>query len=128
METQIPSKAENGGEDSGAQEASPRTSIDSTATNSSNFIVQSPSGAHIINDAFTPTRHSIDEIRDIQNLSRQALSRRLSTLSTSSFGDLGDTNLNWNPREAGINGTASIKILLITSHFQRPEQYAVTRC
>jgi hypothetical protein len=81
-------------------EATPRTSISS---NASNFIVQSPSVANTISDAFTPSRNSIDEIRSLQQLSRRALSRRLSNLSTgSSYGDPGEGS--WNPREAGING------------------------
>jgi hypothetical protein len=105
MEAQTSSKKEDGGgEDSGSREATPRTSIDSTGTNTSDFIVQSPSLADSRVDVLTPNRYSVDEIRNLQNLSRQALSRRLSTLSTSSFGDIGDNNLNWNPREAGING------------------------
>lgn len=117
MEAQIASKKEeeaghggNGagsGVDGASREASPRTSISSNETNDSNFILQSPSVANTISGAFSPGRHSIDEIRDRQTLSRQTLSRRLSTLSTSSFGDIGDNSLNWNPREAGINGTGS---------------------
>lgn len=87
------------------REPTSRTSISS---NDSNFIVQSPSVLNSIPDTFTPSRHSIDELRDLHHLSRQALSRRLSTLSTtSSFGDIGDGNLNWNPREAGVNGILS---------------------
>lgn len=99
------SKKEAEAEDNAAasQEASARTSISS---NGSNFIVQSPSVLNNIPDTITPPRHSIDELRDLHQLSRQALSRRLSTLSAaSSFGDIGDGNLNWNPREAGVNGT-----------------------
>jgi len=92
------------GVDGASREASPRTSISSNETNDSNFILQSPSVANTVSGAFSPGRHSIDELRDRQNLSRRTLSRRLSTLSTSSFGDIGDNGLNWNPREAGING------------------------
>lgn len=96
------SKKEEDDGNAASHEASPRTSISS---NSSNFIVQSPSVINNIPDTFTPSRHSIDELRDLHQLSRQALSRRLSTLSAaSSFGDIGDGNLNWNPREAGVNG------------------------
>ena len=81
-------------------EVSPRTSISS---NTSNFILQTPDVV-AANDAVPQTRHSVD---DILELSRQALSRRLSTLSAaSSFVDTGDGNLNWNPREAGINGVS----------------------
>ena len=79
-------------------EASPRTSLSS---NASNFILQSPDVV-AANNALPQTRHSID---DIHELSRQALTRRLSTLSAaSSFGDIGEGNLSWNPRETGING------------------------
>ena len=90
-------------------EASPRTSI---CSNETNFIVQSPSVINNASDAFIPSRHSIDELRDLQQLSRQVLSRRLSTLSAaSSFGDVGDGNLNWDPREAGVNGMLAFSSL-----------------
>jgi hypothetical protein len=86
----------------GSQEVTPRTSISSS---SSNFTLQSPNVINTISEAFTPSRHSLDEIRDLHQLSRQALSRRLSTLSAgSSYGEVGEGGLNWNPREAGING------------------------
>ena len=102
MKSNTSSKKEEEDDDVVSREASPRTSISS---NASNFIVQSPSIANTVSDTFNPSRHSIDELRDLHQLSRQALSRRLSTLSTtSSFGDIGDGNLNWNPREAGVNG------------------------
>jgi hypothetical protein len=85
----------------GSQEASPRTSISS---NASNFILPSPSVINNGSEILTP-RHSIDELRELHYLSRQALSRRLSTLSADSgYSEVGDSNLNWNSREAGING------------------------
>jgi len=81
-------------------EPSPRTSI---SCNTSDFTLQTPDVV-AANNALPQTRHSVD---DILELSRQALSRRLSTLSAaSSFGDIGDGNLNWNPREAGMNGVS----------------------
>ena len=99
------SKKEGEAEDNvGSRGATPRTSISS---NDSNFIVQSPSVINNISDTFTPSRHSIDELKDLHQRSRRALSRRLSTLSAaSSFGDVGDGTLNWNPREAGVNGSS----------------------
>ena len=105
MASNTSSSKMEGEEDNGAsREATPRTSISS---NDSNFIVQSPNVINNVSDPFTPSRHSIDELRDLHQLSRRALSRRLSTLSTSSsFGDVGDGNLNWNPREAGVNGSS----------------------
>jgi hypothetical protein len=111
MESNTSSKKEEEEDvDNESREASPRTSISS---NASNFIVQSPSVANTVSDTFTLSRHSIDELQDLHQLSRQALSRRLSTLSnTSSFGDVGDGNLNWNPREAGVNGTFSFFLVV----------------
>jgi hypothetical protein len=126
MEAQTPSKKDEDEEVVGTSEPTSRSSIDSTVTNTSNFVAQSPSIANTTTDYFTPTRHSIEDIRDIQNLSRQALSRRLSTLSTSSYGDLGDTNLNWNPREAGINGFHCQSDHANISHFQCSQQHAIT--
>jgi hypothetical protein len=91
-------------EDAASREATPRTSISS---NDSHYIIQSPSVINDISDTFTPSRHSIDELSDLHQLPRRALSRRLSTLSAAScFGDVGDGNLNWNPREAGVNGSS----------------------
>lgn len=108
MDSNTSSKKEEEDE-SGTHEATPRTSISS---NTSNFIVSSPNVANTSSDIFTPSRNSIDEIRNLQQLSRRALSRRLSTLSnTSSYGDPGEGS--WNPREAGINGLLTEKALLI---------------
>jgi hypothetical protein len=102
MDSNTSSKKEED-DDAATQEATPRTSVSSST---SNLALQSPSIVNTLSETFTPTRHSLDELRDIHQLSRQALSRRLSTLSTaSSFGDGAEGNLNWNPQEAGINGT-----------------------
>jgi hypothetical protein len=101
MDSNASSKKEED-DDPGSHEASPRTSISS---NVSNTALQSPGDINPSSGTFTPSRHSIDEIRNLQQLSRQALSRRLSTLSAgSSFGDPTEAGWNWNPREAGING------------------------
>lgn len=104
MDSNTSSKREGEEEDNAAfPEATPRTS---TSSNNSNFVVQSPSVVNNVSDTFAPSRHSIDELKDLHQQSRRALSRRLSTLSaTSSFGDIGDGALNWNPREAGVNGS-----------------------
>jgi hypothetical protein len=78
-------------------EPSPRMSMSS---NASNAMLHSPLGSAA--NTLPQSRPSIDDIHDV---SRLTLSRRLSTLSaTSSLGDIGDGNLNWNPREAGVNG------------------------
>ena len=105
MDSKTPSKEEDetvaGSQD--VDEASPRTSLSS---NASNFIVQTPSALNDVSGVFSPTRRSIDDLRDAHQLSRKALSRRLSTLSmTSSFGDVGEGHLNWDPREASVNGS-----------------------
>ena len=104
MDSNTSSSKREGEEDNAASpEATPRTSISS---NNSNFMVQSPNVVNNVSDTFAPSRHSIDELKDLHQQSRRALSRRLSTLSaTSSFGDVGDGALNWNPREAGVNGS-----------------------
>lgn len=117
MDSNTSSKKEEEEDDNVSREATPRTS---TSSNASDFVVQSPSVANAMSDTFSPSRHSIDELRDLHQLSRQALSRRLSTLSTtSSFGDIGDGNLNWNPREAGVNGILLlIRLCLLVSYFQ----------
>jgi hypothetical protein len=106
MDSNASSKKEEDEEDTASREATPRTSISS---NASNTVAQSPALANPSSDAFSPSRHSIDEIRNLQQLSRQALSRRLSTLSAgSSFGDPTEAGWNWNPREAGINGMSKM--------------------
>jgi len=106
MDSNASSKKEEDEEDTASHEATPRTSISS---NASNTVAQSPALANPSSDPFSPSRHSIDEIRNLQQLSRQALSRRLSTLSAgSSFGDPTEAGWNWNPREAGINGMSEI--------------------
>jgi hypothetical protein len=89
-------------DEAGSHEITPRTSI---STSTSDLTLQSPDVINAISEVFTPSRHSLDEIQDLHQRSRQALSRRLSTLSAgSSYGDVGEGGLNWNPREAGING------------------------
>lgn len=107
MDSNTSSSKKEGEEEDNAtsREATPRTSISS---NDSNFIIQSPGVINDLSNTFTPSRHSIDELRDLHQLSRRTLSRRLSTLSAaSSFGDVGDGTLNWNPREAGVNGSST---------------------
>lgn len=101
MDSNASSKKEED-DDPGSHEATPRTSISS---NISNTVLQSPADINPSSGTFASNRHSIDEIRNLQQLSRQTLSRRLSTLSAgSSFGDPTEAGWNWNPREAGING------------------------
>jgi hypothetical protein len=114
------SKKDEEDDPAASHEPSPRTSLSS---NNSNFIVQSPSGLNNNPDTFTHSRHSIDELLDLHKLSRQELSRRLSTLSAvSSFGDIGDGNLNWNPREAGVNGNFLRKLRAdAVSHIKCPQ-------
>jgi hypothetical protein len=118
MDSNASSKKEDD-DDSGSHGASPRTSLSS---NASNVLVQSPSAMNSGSDNFLPPVHSINEIRDMHQLTRQALERRLSTLSTaSSFGEVGDGILNWNPREAGVNGEhfpVSVHFVLMCSYFQ----------
>jgi len=110
MDSKTSSKEEDETAGSQQEEATPRTSLSS---NASNFIVQTPSALNNISDVFTPS-HSIDDIRDVHQLSRQALSRRLSTLSiASSFGDVGEGILNWNPREASVNGLTLVHMSLL---------------
>jgi hypothetical protein len=109
-------------------EASARTSISSNASDS---MLHSPSGSAA--NTLPQSRPSID---DIDDLSRLALSRRLSTLSaTSSFGDIGDGNLNWNPREVCVNGISPQTVLLglgvlrvLCSDLECVEQCAVACC
>jgi hypothetical protein len=108
--------------------ASPRTSISS---NASDMMLHSPAGSAA--NTLPLYRPSLDDIHD---LSRLALSRRLSTLSaTSSLGDVGDGNLNWNPREAGVNGTHPQNVLgglrvlrLLCSDLECAQQCAVACC
>jgi hypothetical protein len=95
-----------------SHEVSPRTSISSST---SNLALQSPIVINPASESFTPTRHSLDELADLHQLSRQALSRRLSNLSVgSSFSDVGEGALNWDPREAGINGVSLFDLLTLS--------------
>lgn len=122
-----PSVSNRNEEGSDFEDPSPRTSISS---NVSNLNLQSPTAPNH-GSQIPGRRHSVAEVQELHYLSHRALSRRLSTLSVDSgYSESGENNLNWNPREAGLNGMSKSAATLVDGHsnIQCPEWCTVTFC